>query len=138
RREGLGLGLAIVRRVARLLQVEVSLESTPGHGSVFRFLLPRTEREGIAQVQGDPGAPAPLDSLRGAVVLVIDDDPAVLEAMAETLCQRGVRAVTAKSLACALDRLPECERYPDAIVSDFRLSEQHNGVDVVNRIRHEL
>ena len=71
-------------------------------------------------------------------MLVIDDDPAVLEAMAEALRLWGARAVTAKSLACALERLPECGRYPDAIVSDFRLGDERNGLDAVARIRHEL
>lgn len=71
-------------------------------------------------------------------MLVIDDDPAVLEAMREALASRGVRTVTAPSLKCALARLPECGQYPDVIVSDFRLSETENGIDAVERIRHEL
>jgi CheY-like chemotaxis protein len=86
-------------------------------------------------VNGSPGVGG---SLKEAVVLVIDDDPAVREAMAESLRHWGARAVTAKSLGCALARLPECERYPDAIVSDFRLGDEHNGLDAVARIRHEL
>ncbi len=138
RPEGLGLGLAIVRRVARLLQVELTVESTPGRGSVFRFLLPQCDSDGVERVRAEPATAPALGSLRDAVVLVIDDDGAVLEAMAETLGQRGARVVTAKSLAHALDRLPECERYPDAIVSDFRLGDEHNGVDAVGRIRREL
>lgn len=138
RREGLGLGLAIVRRVARLLQVELSLQSTLGRGSVFRFALPRCDPARVVRAHDSAESPAASVSLKQAVVLVIDDDPAVREAMAESLRLWGARAVTAKSLGCALERLPECGRYPDAIVSDFRLGDEHNGLEAVARIRHEL
>ncbi|MGH8664025.1 MAG: ATP-binding response regulator [Burkholderiales bacterium] len=138
RREGLGLGLAIVRRMARLLQVELSLQSTLGRGSVFRFALPRCDPAQVVRAQDSAESPAASVSLKQAVVLVIDDDPAVREAMAESLRLWGARAVTAKSLGCALERLPECGRYPDAIVSDFRLGDEHNGLEAVARIRHEL
>jgi two-component system, sensor histidine kinase len=138
RREGLGLGLAIVRRVTNLLGVHLSLQSGVGRGSVFRFDLPRIDAAEANAVRGAEQAPAMQTSLGEAVVLVIDDDPAVLEAMAEALRQWGARAVAAKSLRCALERLPECGRYPDVIVSDFRLGEEQNGLDAVARIRHEL
>jgi signal transduction histidine kinase/CheY-like chemotaxis protein len=138
RREGLGLGLAIVRRVARLLQVELSLQSTLGRGSVFRFVLPRCDPGRVVRPRDAVESPGVGASLKSAVVLVIDDDPAVREAMAESLRHWGARAVTAKSLGCALERLPECDGYPDAIVSDFRLGDEHNGLDAVARIRHEL
>jgi DNA-binding NtrC family response regulator len=69
---------------------------------------------------------------------VIDDDPSVLDAMGEALRGWGVQAVKADSLSCALERLPECGRYPDAIISDFRLGEDSNGIDAVQRLRHEL
>ena len=138
RREGLGLGLAIVRRVARLLQIELSLDSTPGRGSVFRFTLPRCDPERAQHADAAMSPPSAVVSLQEAVVLVIDDDPAVLEAMTEALRYCGARVVGAKSLACALERLPDCERYPDAIVSDFRLGEDRNGIEAVARIRHEL
>ncbi|MCC6532935.1 MAG: hybrid sensor histidine kinase/response regulator [Burkholderiales bacterium] len=138
RREGLGLGLAIVRRVTRLLGAQTSVESSPGKGSVFRFRVPRSER--LPAPRNPTGAMlhASARSLADAVVLVIDDDPSVLDAMSELLRGWGVRAVAARSLGCALARLPECERYPDAIVSDFRLGQEENGIDAVARIRHEL
>ena len=138
RREGLGLGLAIVRRITSLLGVGLDLRSTLGRGTVFRFVLPRCDERTLAPAAVGMPAPVVRASLGEAVVLVIDDDPAVLDAMAESLRNWGARAVTAKSLDCALAKLPECERYPDAIVSDFRLGEEENGVGAVARIRHEL
>jgi signal transduction histidine kinase/ActR/RegA family two-component response regulator len=138
RREGLGLGLAIVRRVTRLLGAKLDVVSRVDRGSSFKFELPRCELD--ASVPSDPGMPhvRGLPALANAVILVIDDDPLVLDAMGETLRSWGVRAVKARSLQLALDRLPDCERYPDAIVSDYRLSEEHSGIHVVARIRHEL
>jgi DNA-binding NtrC family response regulator len=81
--------------------------------------------------------PAPFP-LGDAVVLVIDDDAPVLEAMEAALQSWGVRAVTARSLQCALARLPECGRYPDAIISDFRLGAERTGIEAIQRIQHEL
>ena len=58
--------------------------------------------------------------------------------MREALRGWGVEAVTARSLSCALARLPESGRYPDVIVSDYRLGAGASGVDAIRRIRHEL
>jgi signal transduction histidine kinase/CheY-like chemotaxis protein len=137
-REGLGLGLAIVRRMAELLQVRIELRSVPNKGSVFRVELPRAGPADQKPQSRDIASRMACDSLHGKVMLVIDDDPAVLEAMHEVLTSRGAKTVTAASLKCALARLPECGQYPDVIISDFRLSESENGIDAVERIRHEL
>jgi signal transduction histidine kinase/ActR/RegA family two-component response regulator len=137
RRKGLGLGLAIVRRVANLLSINVTVQSTLGRGSVFRFDLPRCELTTNAGFRLADPAPVPAPT-GGAVILVIDDEASVLDAMQEALRNWGMRAVTARSLACALARLPECGRYPDVIVSDFRLGEGRSGIDAIKRIQHEL
>jgi signal transduction histidine kinase/CheY-like chemotaxis protein len=138
RREGLGLGLAIVRRLTRLLDAGLSLRSVEGSGSVFKFELPLCPAPRAAPTASSADPRPSLSALTDAVVLVIDDDPSVLDAMDEALHGWGVRAVKARSLACALARLPECGRYPDAIVSDFRLGEDRNGIEAVQRLRHEL
>ena len=137
RRKGLGLGLAIVRRVANLLAINIELASTVGRGSVFRFELPRCATAGPPQPAVDPPI-AVAAALGKAVVLVIDDDAPVLEAMHEALRGWGVEAVTARSLDCALARLPECGRYPDVIISDYRLGQGASGIDAIKRIHHEL
>ncbi len=139
RREGLGLGLAIVRRLTHILGACISMRSVPGKGSVFKVLLP-----GRSVVPAFvPSAPTTQTSQRlsvvaNTVVLLIDDDTQVLEAMTEAMLGWGIRSVAARSLSRALERLPECERYPDAIVSDFHLGDDENGIDAVRRIRHEL
>jgi len=138
RRKGLGLGLAIVRRVTRLLQAKLELCSIPGRGTVFMLELPRAALAAAVHLAGEIVQVSPPAIPNNAVVLVIDDDATVLDAMNDALLSWGMRAVMARSLRCALERLPECERYPDAIVSDFRLGENQNGIDAVRRIEHEL
>lgn len=94
--DGLGLGLPIVRRLARMLEVEVGVASRPGHGSCFRLSL--------AMVPGEAPQPAALPvaadpSLHDLGVGVLEDDPAVRDAMVRTLRRWGCRVLAAGSAA---------------------------------------
>src|SRR6516165_10328247 len=76
---------------------------------------------------------APVDKL----VVVIDDDPLILEATGGLLQSWGCCVVTAQSCEEALIRLAETEagRRPDVIVSDYQLSRGMTGVDAIERLR---
>src|SRR5262249_14066694 len=77
--KGLGLGLAIVERLARLLDHEIRLRSVPGKGSVFSVSVPGgREQDVIANPALESTTPF---DLTGVLILVIDSDPAVLQAM---------------------------------------------------------
>jgi two-component system, sensor histidine kinase len=70
------------------------------------------------------------------LVVVIDDDPLVLEATGGLLKSWGCEVVTADSYGTALTRLAEFgQRRPDLIVCDYRLSEGCNGIDVIQGLR---
>lgn len=139
RTQGLGLGLAIVRRLTRILGAELTLRSIPGKGSVFKVLLPhRLPSPTCVPVVRSAPTPQRLSAVANTVVLLIDDDPQVLDAMTHAMRSWGVRTVTARSLDHALARLPECDRYPDAIVSDFHLGDHENGIETIRQIRREL
>jgi CheY-like chemotaxis protein len=69
------------------------------------------------------------------LVVVIDDDPLVLEATAGLLNSWGCQAVTAESYSDALDQLTAISRRPDLIICDYRLSEGNNGIDVIEGLR---
>lgn len=133
RRKGLGLGLAIARKMARLLGSEVTVASTAGRGSVFRFALPLAdERDRI-----DPPAPGqtraePWQGGR-AHIIVLDDDVAILRGLGSLLTAAGHDVATAETIEEALARADQ--RVPDAIVCDFRLRQGRDGTEAVRLIR---
>lgn len=70
------------------------------------------------------------------LVVVIDDDPLVLEATGGLLKSWGCQVVTADSYANAMTRLAEIGRRPDLIVCDYRLPRGTTGVDAIERLRN--
>lgn len=132
RRKGLGLGLAIVQRLAREMHTAVEVRSQPGQGSVFRLWLDRWQ--GALQ---DDTAPAPDGRiLAGLRVLAIDDDEAVRMGMQSLLQSWGCVCTTAESSADALDCLEDMT--PDLIITDFRLRHEETGKQVLQALRAYL
>ncbi|MXO51622.1 response regulator [Erythrobacter gaetbuli] len=119
-REGLGLGLAIVRRITALLGVEVQTRSVVGRGSRFAVRLP-VLRWG-ARVQAERRRAA--SSLAGARILVVDNDPAALSATAALLGKWGLAVTCAHGLSQALE---VAGTPPDVAIMDFRLDEDERG-----------
>ncbi|HYG85661.1 MAG TPA: ATP-binding protein [Azospirillum sp.] len=131
--KGLGLGLSIVKRIARLLGATVTLRSRPGHGSCFTITLDE------APAPKDPATPpAPPDQTTDDTVLIIEDDAIVrigLEMMAQAW---GYGTAVAASGETAVDMVAQDRIAPDAIVADYRLGEGINGVGAVLAIREAL
>lgn len=133
RRKGLGLGLAIVQRLAREMHTSVEVQSTPGRGSVFRLWLDRWH----GALDDDAAAP-PLDAriLMGLKVLAVDDDETVRLGMQSLLHSWGCQCITAESGADALERLEDLT--PDLIITDFRLRHGETGKQVLQALRAYL
>ncbi len=131
RQKGLGLGLAIATRLARLLGSRIELVSRPGKGSVFAIELPR----GTATESTRKTEPAPL-SLHGMRVLIVDDDALVRDAMASLLTQWGCEVLSAGDGAEAEAVMKRQGATPDAIVCDYRLPEGETGIEVIRRLRN--
>ncbi|MCF8883731.1 PAS domain-containing hybrid sensor histidine kinase/response regulator [Erythrobacter sp. SN021] len=119
-REGLGLGLAIVRRIASLLQAEVVTRSVRGSGSRFAVRLPVLRRGARAAPERMRRASTLLD----AKVLVVDNDPSALSATAALLGKWGLRVVCASGKQEALAVAPTA---PDVVIMDFRLDGRDRG-----------
>lgn len=135
RRAGLGLGLAIVDRLGRLLDHPIRVASSVGKGSCFSVSVPR-----IAAPAEAKEAP-PVRALRtpsGKLVTVIDDDPLVLEGMGGLLRSWGYRVVTAENDNAALAGHIEHGAKPDLIISDYRLLNGKTGIEVIARLRAHL
>ncbi len=111
--QGTGLGLALVQQLVHLHDGRLTLESdgVPGHGCTFRFTIPQPPADGAA-----PG-PAPAKSR--PVVLIADDDPAMVKCLASLVEQAGFDSLQAFSGAQCLEM---ARRYlPAAITLDLRL-----------------
>jgi two-component system, sensor histidine kinase len=131
RGHGLGLGLAIVDRLCRLLGHPIELTSVVGRGSRFSISLPLATPRPVAQ----QSPAAAIDLAIGKLVVVIDDDALVLDAMRGILKSWGCSVITAKSDAGALAALAGHARQPDLIISDYRLGNGKTGFDVIERLR---
>ncbi len=137
RRGGLGLGLAIVDRACRLLQHRVEVKSVPGKGSCFAVTVPVVPaQESAATVAAQPRGP--IDRSSGKLILVIDNDPLVLEGMSGILRSWGCEVVTAESDSKALEILGAQNRQPDLIISDFHLSDGRTGLEAIAQVRSAL
>ena len=136
RAKGLGLGLALVQRLARLLGLEVQLDSRPGGGSTFSVTLARvaatdTEAQQLPEADG-------ADALTGKRVLVIDDELSVRVGMRTLLESWGCHAAACSGLSEAERLLDDYALEVDLLVADFRLRQGENGIETVQRLRARL
>ena len=127
---GLGLGLATVDRLSKLLEVPVDMVSVPGQGSCFAVTLPRTNerrahvRPKEVKVLPDPGP------LR---ILLLDDQADVREGLIAALLRRDWEPLVATTIEEAIETV-ESEGAPDAFITDLRLGPDECGLDAIDAI----
>jgi two-component system, sensor histidine kinase len=136
--KGLGLGLAIVDRLCRLLDHPITLRSVPGRGTVFSLQVPRSTSPHQAQLPTAAPEMARWARIERRRVLVIDDDAEILSALGDFLRLRGALPMLANTLDDARGLLRSLVDPPDAIVSDYRLGEGANGIQVIAALRAEF
>lgn len=129
RSQGIGLGLAIVDRLARLLGHSLSFRSVAGKGSVFSLDVPFGRNDGPLERRSGERLEE-MTQLRG-LVAVVDDDAMVLESLANLLKTWGIHVIAAASGA---ELLANLEKAPDVLITDYRLRDE-NGLDVMNALR---
>jgi C4-dicarboxylate-specific signal transduction histidine kinase len=126
--DGLGLGLAIVRRISKLLNMPLRLDSAPGHGARFTLRARRANTSAIAH------ADIATRSVAGAHVLLLDDDALAREAVAGTL-----RDLDAMVQPCAneaeINLALQAGLRPDLLVLDLRIDGALQGLDITRRVR---
>jgi len=142
---GMGLGLAIVRRLAALLGHRIELASMPGRGSRFSITVPRSivarQRRLPLRIRDEPTATVSR-VLEGRCVVVVDDDPAVVGAMGalfaswNALATGGADATSALAALAAIGR--DGFNDVDLIIADLRLADGGSGIDAIADLRETL
>lgn len=134
--KGAGLGLAIVRRVARLLDHRIEVVSELGRGSCFAIEFPTCP---VPRREGRPPMAMerlPVD-LASFTAIVIENDLVILEGMMELLQERGMRAIPAVSAGEALETLQSLDKTPDLIIADYHL-DHGTGSEAIAALRHAV
>jgi CheY-like chemotaxis protein len=136
RSRGVGLGLAIVRRLTALLGHPLRLRSEVGKGSVFMIELPFSDAPLAAPPRAADVVPGTVRN--SGLVLVIDDEAAIQVAMMNLLEGWGFSAITASSCEGMLEKLANCPDRPALIICDYRLRAHEDGIRVIERLRSEF
>ena len=130
---GVGLGLAIVDRIARLLGVRITVRSRIGHGSCFGVTVPLGSLPEVAEA---PRVTPMLEAgFAGRFVAVVDNDAQVLQAMAALLGTWGCRLAASASADGVLAALEDAARRPDLIIADYFLDDGRCGTEAIAMLR---
>ena len=132
---GLGLGLAIVRRLSALLKLKVEVRSQVGRGSMFAIALEPARAEVPVSADEAVAPPHATGPLAGVRVLAVDDDAMVLTGLQLSLEGWGCIVVPASDIREVFVRLDQLDGPPDVILSDLRLPGNVSGFDVIERVR---
>ncbi|AUO46877.1 hybrid sensor histidine kinase/response regulator NahK/ErcS' [Pseudomonas ogarae] len=130
---GLGLGLAIVEKIAGILGHRIQVRSWPGKGSMFSIDVPLSATAPKPLPCLDMSEPM-LERLRGARVWVLDNDAAICAGMRTLLEGWGCQVVTALSEQDLARQVDNYHAEADLLIADYHLDNDQNGVDAVARI----
>jgi len=137
RKQGLGLGLAIVRRLTDLLGCTLSMDSQSGRGSRFSIEVPYGEPEKVRTPSTEPALQA-IHGFGGLTVLMIDDEENIRYGVKSLLENWDCRVVTAASSEEALSLIDGGDGAPELILADYRLRDDKTGVEAIAEIRRHI
>lgn len=133
---GLGLGLAIVDRIARMLEYPIAVRSWPGKGSVFSVSVPVSSMTPATPLLGTT------DRVRGSIggqrVLCVDNDPAVLVAMRTLLQGWSCEVLTALDVQAACAEMDRRGAVPDIVLMDYHLEGDITGLTALETLSEHV
>ncbi len=134
RRRGMGLGLAIVRRLCDLMNLSIRVESSPGKGSTFTVYVPCAVTTAF-EIKPGPFQhdEVPVDVVRRRII-VIDDERDILVGMRTILASWGHEVLLSSTGESMLEALKDFG-IPDLVIADFRLGAGISGLDLIDNIR---
>ncbi|OKO76513.1 PAS domain-containing hybrid sensor histidine kinase/response regulator [Bradyrhizobium sp. AS23.2] len=132
--KGLGLGLAIVDRVSRLLGHAVDVRSRPGHGSCFAVTVPLASGPGTS-LQRKAAAAVPPVAERPLTILCLDNDATILDGLTALLGGWGHRVLVASDAAKAMATAAASP--PDLVLLDYHLDGERSGLDFLDDLRQK-
>ena len=133
---GLGLGLSIVERIARVLEVEIGVRSSVGKGSVFSVDMPGLARMAPSEATAARAPKASAQqSLAGLVVCAIDNEPSILDGLSALLGGWGCELVAAGSISALVEKLEAFGRAPHVVIADYHLDDEEDGFMAIAVLR---
>jgi CheY-like chemotaxis protein len=133
--EGMGLGLALVRRYCDIMGYELDVRSIPGRGSRFAIILPEVAA-GASDLSTASARKSTRQSLDGIRILVLDDERTVTFALSRDLKDRGADVISAERTEEAETLLANGD-WPDAAIVDYDLGGEEMGDAFVARLESE-
>ncbi len=137
---GLGMGLAIVRRLSKLMNVPLSVQSRVGRGTVFKLLVPSALAVPTVVTTPEPTIIA-FRALAGSCVLIVDDEENVRVSTQAALRLYGLHVVVADSVSQAHEVTQQLQAQGirlDALITDFRLRDGEDGITLTHELRAML
>ncbi len=134
RTQGIGLGLALVKRLCSLLKHNISIKSAIGKGSQFQLSLNIGDANQVITPQQESSF-VPIENLQ---ILLIDDEQEILDAMSIMLTDWNCHPHGFLSLKSAIEFLDKTRLKPDLIISDYRLKEDLTGLEVIRQLQKKF
>lgn len=134
RTQGLGMGLAIVKRLANLLGYRLMVASRPGKGTMFRLCVPLGGLPEIPEFTAAADT-VPMPVMEPRSVLVIDDEEPIREGLKLLLEEWGYDAIVAATAEDAADVVRDRALPPDLILSDLHLGDGPDGIAAIRAVR---
>lgn len=137
RSQGLGLGLAIVQRLAQLQGHHIQVRSQPGKGAIFGLRIPRITANEVATASVETAKNTTPLQLKGLPILMVEDDELVRQSFSDLLGMWGANVDAFEQADAALQQVHTQKISPQLIIADHRLGGRMNGLELVYAVARQ-